>query len=156
MRSLDPSLPLQAVYTLDEMRVRSAWVAQMWGRMMSQLAGLALTLAVLGVYGVVSYSVSQRTHEIGIRMALGADRGRVVRLVLGDGLRLALKAAALGLVGALVLMRSLSRLLYGVGALDPATFLACSAALVSVAVLASGAPAWRATRVDPIVSLRSE
>jgi ABC-type antimicrobial peptide transport system permease subunit len=89
-------------------------------------------------------------------MALGADRGRVVRLVLGDGLRLALQAAALGLVGALALMRSLSRLLYGVGALDPATFLACSAALVSVALLASGAPAWRATRVDPVVALRSE
>jgi ABC-type antimicrobial peptide transport system permease subunit len=111
---------------------------------------------VLGVYGVVSYSVSQRVHEVGIRMALGADRRRVVRLVLGDGLRLALRAAALGLVGALVLMRPLSRLLYGVGTLDPATFLACSAALVSVAVVASGAPAWRATRVDPVVALRSE
>jgi putative ABC transport system permease protein len=156
VRSLDPALPLQSVFTLDQARVRSAWVAQMWGQMLSEVAALALILAVLGVYGVVSYSVSQRTHEIGIRMALGADRGRVVRLVLGDGLRLALQAAALGLAGALALMRSLSRLLYGVGALDPATFLACSAALVSVALLASAAPAWRAIRVDPVVALRSE
>jgi len=156
VRSLDPALPLQSVFTLDEARVRSAWVAQLWGQMLSEVAALALILAVLGVYGVVSYSVSQRTHEIGIRMALGAHRGGVVRLVLSDGLRLALQAAALGLVGALVLMRSLSRLLYGVGALDPATFLACSAALVSVALLASGAPAWRATRVDPVVALHSE
>ena len=89
-------------------------------------------------------------------MALGADRGRVVRLVLSGGLRLALQAAALGAAGALLLMRSLSRLLYGVGALDPATFLACSAALVSVALLASTAPAWRATHVDPVVALRPE
>ncbi|HXY38175.1 MAG TPA: ABC transporter permease, partial [Vicinamibacteria bacterium] len=153
---LDPSLPLQSVYTLDEVRVRSAWVAQMFGQMMSELAALALALAVLGVYGVVSYSVSQRTHEIGIRMAIGADGGRVLRLVLGDGLRLALQAAALGLVGAVALMRSMSRLLYGVGALDPLTLLACSALLVGVALLASGAPAWRGTRVDPVVALRSE
>jgi putative ABC transport system permease protein len=156
VRALDPGLPLQSVFTLDEARVRSAWVAQMWGQMLSEVAALALLLAVLGVYGVVSYSITQRTHEIGIRMAIGADRGRVVRLVLTGGLRLALQAAVLGAGGALLLMRSLSRLLYGVGALDPATFLACSAALVSVAVLASGAPAWRATHVDPVVALRSE
>jgi putative ABC transport system permease protein len=156
VRSLDPALPLHSVVTLDEARVRSAWVAQMWGQMLSEVAALALLLAVLGVYGVVSYSVSQRTHEIGIRMALGADRGRVLRLVLGDGLRLALQAAALGLLGALLLTRSLSRLLYGVGALDPVTFAACSLALVLVALVASGAPAWRGTRVDPVVALRSE
>jgi putative ABC transport system permease protein len=156
VRSLDPALPLHSVFTLDEARVRSAWVAQMWGQMLSEVAALALVLAVLGVYGVVSYSVSQRTHEIGIRMAVGADRGRVLRLVLGDGLRLALQAAALGLLGALVLTRSLSRLLYGVGALDPVTFAACSLALVLVALVASGAPAWRGTRVDPVVALRAE
>ena len=156
VHALDPSLPLQSVYTLDEMRVRSAWVARMFGQMMSELAALALALAVLGVYGVVSYSVSQRTHEIGIRMAIGADGSRVLRLVLGDGLRLALQAATLGLLGAVALMRSMSQLLYGVGALDPLTFLACSALLVGVALLASGAPAWRGTRVDPVVALRAE
>ena len=156
VRSLDPALPLHSVFTLDEVRVRSAWVAQMWGQMLSEVAALALVLAVLGVYGVVSYSVSQRTHEIGIRMAMGADRRRVLRLVLGDGLRLALQAATLGLLGALAMTRSMARLLYGVGALDPATFVACSAALVLVALVASGAPAWRGTRVDPVVALRAE
>jgi putative ABC transport system permease protein len=156
VRSLDPALPLHAVFTLDQVRVRSAWVSQMWGQMLTEVAGLALVLAVFGVYGVVSYSVSQRTHEIGIRMAVGAGRGRVLRLVLGDGLRLALQATGLGLLGALAMTRALSRLLYGVGALDPATFAACSAALVLVALAASGGPAWRGTRVDPVVALRSE
>jgi len=87
---------------------------------------------------------------------MGADRRRVLRLVLGDGLRLALQAATLGLLGALAMTRSMARLLYGVGALDPATFVACSAALVLVALVASGAPAWRGTRVDPVVALRAE
>jgi putative ABC transport system permease protein len=156
VRSLDPALPLTSVFTLDEVRVRSAWVARLWGQMLSDVAGLALILAVLGVYGVVSYSVSQRTHEIGIRMAVGASRGRVLRLVLGDGVRLALQAATLGVLGALAMTRSLARLLYGVGALDPATLVGCTAALVLVAVFASVAPAWRGTRVDPVVALRSE
>jgi ABC-type antimicrobial peptide transport system permease subunit len=124
--------------------------------MLSQVAGLALVLAVLGVYGVVSYSVSQRTREIGIRIAIGAGRGRVMRMVLGDGLRLSLAAAALGLVAAAALTRSMSQLLHGVGALDPLTFLGCASALVLVALAASAAPAWRGTRVDPVVALRSE
>ena len=106
----------------------------MWGGMLSQVAALALVLAVLGVYGVVSYSVSQRTHEIGIRMAVGAGRGRVIGMVLGDGLRLALAAAALGLVAAAVLTRSMSQLLYGVGPLDPLTLAGCAATLVLVAL----------------------
>jgi putative ABC transport system permease protein len=156
VRSLDPALPLHSVHTLAEVRARSAWVAQMWGGLLSQVAGLALLLAVLGVYGVVSYSVSQRTHEIGIRMAVGAGRGRVVGMVLGDGLRLALWAAGLGLLAAAVFTRSMARLLYGVGALDPPTLLGCASALVLVALAASAAPAWRGTRVDPVVALRSE
>ncbi len=156
VRSLDPTLPLQSVFTLDEVRARTAWVARLWGQMLAEVAVLALVLAVLGVYGVVSYSVSQRTHEIGIRMAVGASRGRVMRLVLGDGVRLSLQAAALGLLGAVAMTRSLARLLYGVGALDPATLVGCTAALVLVALVASGAPAWRGTRVDPVVALRSE
>ena len=106
---LDPALPLHAVFTCDLVRVRSAWVSQMWGQMLTEVAGLALVLAVFGVYGVVSYQVSQRTHEIGIRMAVGAGRGRVPGLVLGDGLRLALQATGLGLLGALAMTRALSR-----------------------------------------------
>jgi putative ABC transport system permease protein len=111
---------------------------------------------VLGVYGVVSYSVSQRTHEIGVLIAVGASRGSVVRLILGDGLRLALQAAALGLVGAVLMTRSLARLLHGVGAFDPPTLLGCASVLVLVALVASAAPAWRGTRVDPVVALRSD
>jgi predicted permease len=156
VRALDPALPLQSVFTLDEVRSRTVWVARVWGQLLAEVSALALILAVLGVYGVVSYSVSQRTHEIGVRIAVGASRGSVVRLILGDGLRLALQAAALGLVGAVLMTRSLARLLYGVGALDPATLLGCTAALVLVALVASGAPAWRGTRVDPVVALRSE
>ena len=156
VRSLDPTLPLQSVFTLDQTRMRAAWVAQMWGQMLSQVAALALILAALGVYGVVSYSVSQRTHEIGIRMAVGAGRAQVLRLVLGDGLRLALQAAGLGLLAALGLTGALARLLYGVGALDPPTLLGCAGALLLAALLATTFPAWRGTRVDPIVALRSE
>jgi predicted permease len=156
VRSLDPALPVQSVFTLDEVRLRSAWVARMWGQMLSQVAALALILAALGVYGVVSYSVSQRTHEIGIRMAVGADRGRVLRLVLGDGMRLGLRAVAVGTLGALLVTRSLARLLHGVSALDPLTFVACAAALLLAALVASYAPAWRGTRVDPMVALRAE
>jgi putative ABC transport system permease protein len=156
VRSLDSALPLHSVYTLDEVRGRSAWVAQMWGGLLSQIAALALVLAVLGVYGVVSYSVSQRTQEIGIRMAMGAGRGRVIGMILGDGLRLSIWAAGLGLAAAVVLTRSMSRLLYGVGALDLPTLAGCSSALVLVALAASAAPAWRGTRIDPVLALRSE
>jgi putative ABC transport system permease protein len=156
VRSLDPALPLHAVYTMEEVRVRSAWVARMWGRMLSQVAALAVLLAVLGVYGVVAYSVSQRAHEIGIRVAVGASRGEILRLVLGDGLRLAAQAVAVGLLGAVFLTRSLAGLLYGVGALDPATLAGCAVALVLAALAASGAPAWRGARVDPVVALRAE
>jgi putative ABC transport system permease protein len=156
VRSLDPALPLHSVYTLDEVRVRSAWVARMWGQMLSHVAALAVLLAVLGVYGVVAYSVSQRAHEIGIRVAVGAGRGEILRLVLGDGLRLAAQAVAVGLVAATFLTRSLSRLLYGVGALDPATLGGCAVALVLAALAASAGPAWRGTRVDPAIALRAE
>ena len=156
VRSLDPALPLHSVYALDEVRVRSAWVARLWGQMLSQVAVLALILALLGVYGVVAYSVSQRAHEIGIRVAVGATRGEILRLVLGDGLRLAAQAVAVGLVAATFLTRSLARLLYGVGALDPVTLAGCALALVLAALVASGGPAWRGARVDPVVALRAE
>jgi putative ABC transport system permease protein len=124
--------------------------------MLGVIAAFALFLAALGVYGVVSYAVSQRTHELGVRMAVGAARGDVVRLILGQGLRLALQAAAIGLVGALATSRVLAGLLFGVDPLDPATLVAAAALLALVALLASYLPARRATRVDPLVALRSE
>jgi putative ABC transport system permease protein len=156
VRGLDPGLPLSSVFTLDDVRARASWVARMWGRMLAQVAALALLLSALGVYGVVSHMVSQRTHEIGIRMAMGATRGDVQRLVVREGLRLALQAAAVGVLGSLALTRGLASLLYGVAPHDPTTLLACAGLLTLAAAVASWAPARRASRVDPLVALRTE
>ena len=156
IRALDPSLPLHSVFTLDEVRSRAVWVARMWGRMLAGVAAFALLLAALGVYGVVSYAVSQRTHELGIRMAVGAARGDVLRLVLGQGLRLALWSVGAGLLGAVALSSALAGLLYGVGPLDPPTLIGAAALLTLIALAASYGPARRATRLDPLTALRSD
>jgi putative ABC transport system permease protein len=156
LRALDPSLPLHSVFTLDEVRSRAVWVSRLWSRMLAGVAAFAVLLAALGVYGVISYAVSQRTHELGVRIAVGAARGDVLRLVLGQGLRLALGATALGLLGSMALSGTLSGLLYGIDPLDPVTLLGCATLLTLVALAASYGPAWRATRVDPLEALRSE
>ncbi len=117
---------------------------------------IALLLAMIGVYGVISYSVQRRTNEIGIRMALGAERRSVFRLVLGEGMRLAVVGAAVGIVAALALTRLLVGMLYGVSAHDPLTYGAVALVLGAVAAVACWLPAWRATRVDPMVALRYE
>jgi putative ABC transport system permease protein len=122
----------------------------------SSFALLALVLAVVGVYGVMSYAVAQRTREVGIRMALGAARGEVVRMVLGDGLRLVTLATALGLAGAYGGARLIQRQLFNVPPTDPVTFASVPAALAAVAALACWLPARRAARVDPVIALQSE
>jgi putative ABC transport system permease protein len=124
--------------------------------MMAVLGVIALVLASVGVYGVMSFSVAERTHEIGIRMALGAERREVLRMVIARGLLLAGIALAIGLPLALALARLLAGLVFGVGASDPATFAGVSALLLTVAVTACYFPARRAMRVDPVEALRYE
>jgi predicted permease len=119
-------------------------------------AGLALLLAAVGIYGVMSYAVSQSVHEIGIRQALGADRRRVLAMVLGGAVRLAVVGIVIGGAGALAATRAMKGLLFGVTAADPVTFVAVSLMLFLVTVVASSVPAWRATRVDPIIAMKCE
>ncbi|MDQ3995464.1 MAG: ABC transporter permease, partial [Gemmatimonadota bacterium] len=156
MRELDPAVPAFRIQTFEEVVSRSLWRQRLQGEVLGVFAALALLLASVGLYGVIAYAVAQRTRELGVRMALGATRRHVLRLVLGHGARLTLIGVALGTVGALVLTRVVASLLYGVRPTDPLTFLAVPAVLTAVAVLASYAPARRAMRVDPLVAMRAE
>ena len=155
LRALDPNVPAR-VRTLDEI-VSSSLAGRRFGLVIFAIfAGAALALAVTGVYGVMSYAVVRRTHEIGVRVALGAQRRDVLGLVLGRGMRLALLGVGAGVLAAVVSTRLMSRLLYGVSPNDPATLVGVSALLVVVAFLACLIPAYRATRVDPMTALKYE
>jgi putative ABC transport system permease protein len=124
--------------------------------LLAVFAALALALAAVGIYGVVSYSVTQATHDIGVRMALGADAWAVLKMVLSGSMRLALAGIVIGATGGFAATRALRNLLYGVGSGDPLTFVLVSLVLAAVTALASYIPARRATRIDPMVSLRYE
>jgi putative ABC transport system permease protein len=156
VRSLDPQLALGSVRTMDEVISRSTASRRFSLVLVGAFAALALLLAAIGIYAVLAYTVARRTHEIGVRMALGARSGDVVREVLGQGLRVTAIGIVLGAAGALVLMRFLQSLLYEVRPTDPLTFAGVLLLLVIVSVAASYLPARRAMRVDPMVALRNE
>ncbi len=156
LRKADPSLPIGQVRTMEEVLSQSIAFRRFLMTLITAFAGFALLLAAIGLYGVISYSMSRRTHEIGIRMALGAERGDVLKMVVGQGLKLVLIGVAIGVAGALALTRFLSSLLYGVKPTDPVTFIAVSLILIAVALLACYIPARRASKVDPMVALRYE
>jgi ABC-type antimicrobial peptide transport system permease subunit len=124
--------------------------------LLALFAGIALFLAAVGLYGVVAYTVGLRTQEIGVRMAMGAQRGDVLGMVIGSGMKLALAGVAIGVAGALALSRLLQAMLFEVTPLDPPSYVVTAAVLLAVAALASFVPARRATRVDPLVALRTE
>jgi predicted permease len=151
-----PNLPLGTAQTMDEAMSASLTSERFTTTLLVIFGAMALLIATVGVYGVISYSVAQRTHEIGIRVALGASRGRVLVMILGQGLRLAAAGIATGLVASYWLTKLLTDLLYGVKASDPLTFVAVSLALMVVALAACWIPARRATRVDPLTALRYE
>lgn len=154
--SVDSSLPIFDVMTLDE-RIDAALSRPRFNAtLVAAFAAAALLLAAIGVYGVLSYSVWARMHEIGVRVALGADARRVVGLVLGEGLRLATLGAALGIVAALALTRLMQGLLVGVAASDPRVLAAGAVVMLAAAGVAGWLPARRASAVDPIVVLRME
>jgi len=156
IRSVDPTQPITSTFTLDQ----AIGDAVARPRLLTVLLGLfgvmGLVLGALGLYGVLSYLVNQRTCEIGVRLALGAQRRDVLRMVVGRGLGLAGAGVAVGLIGALVLTRVMRGVLYGVTSTDPLTFVGVAIVLLVVAAVASMIPALRATRVDPLVALRSE
>ena len=156
VRALSPTLPVYGERTLED-QVASAVVGERLGAMLLGIFGvIALLLAAIGVYGLVAHSVQQRTHEIGVRMALGADRRDVVRLVVGQGMGLVLIGVGLGLAGALALTRTVASLLFGVSPTDATTFALVPVGLVAVALLACLLPARRATRIDPMRALHYE
>jgi predicted permease len=156
VESVDPNVPVFAIRTMDEIVSRSIAEQRFALQIVGMFSLAAMILAAMGIYGVMAYSVSQRTHEIGIRVALGAQRADIFRMTVGNGMLLVAYGVGSGLVGSILLMRFLRSLLFAVTPTDPATFIFISALLAVVALVACYVPARRATRVDPLVALREE
>ncbi len=156
MADVDPELVPYDIMTMDALLADSAQQEQFWMQLLGLFAVLAVALAVIGLYGVISYAVAQRTHELGVRRALGATRTDVLTLIVRQGLVLALLGVAIGIPAAVALTRLMASQLFGVTPTDPATFAAAAVMFVSIALLACSIPARRATKVDPLVALGSE
>jgi predicted permease len=156
IRASDPKLAVFNLWTMEELRARGYWQYFLFGWMFSLFGGIALVLAAIGVYGVLSYSVAQRTQEIGVRVALGASRMDVLKLVIVQGVRLAVVGVVIGVVGSFFVTPIIQSELINVSAQDPASFVGVSLFLTAVAFVASYVPARRATAVDPLVALRAE
>ena len=154
--SVDGQIPVSDVHTMDELIAVSLAQQRFNMLLLGLFAALALLLAAVGIYGAMAYTVNQRKHEIGIRTALGAQRGDLLRLVLSDGAKIAFFGIAYGIAGALALTRLMASLLFEVKPTDPATFVAVAVLLALVALVACYIPARRAMRVDPMVALRYE
>ena len=159
MRELDSNLPLSNIRTQVQQADQTLAMERMFAKLLTLFGVIAQLLAAIGLYGVMAYAVSQRTHEIGIRMALGADRRKVLMMIVRQGMTLTVVGIAIGLGGAFVLMKyleSLTNLLFGVKSRDPVTFVVIAGLLGAVALLACLVPARRATKVDPLTALRYE
>ncbi|HET9743448.1 MAG TPA: ABC transporter permease [Terriglobales bacterium] len=155
-QSLDSTLPIRRVLTVSELLDQSLTAPRVGAELLGAFGILALILAAIGTYGVMSYLVNQRTQEIGVRMALGAQHGDVLRLILGNGMTMVVVGILIGFGGAALLARAMNTLLYGIGMFDSASFLGTALLLIAVALVACGIPARRAARVDPMVALRYE
>jgi ABC-type antimicrobial peptide transport system permease subunit len=153
IRELDPNLPITRVMTMEEIVAESVWQPRLYAILFGVFAAVALLLACVGIFGVTSYSVAQRTHEIGIRMALGATSVDVLKMVVSEGIKLSLVGVGIGVAAAFGLTRLMTSLLFTVKPADPMTFSVLSLLLTSVALLACWIPA---TKVDPMVALRYE
>jgi putative ABC transport system permease protein len=154
--ALDRNVPIASVRTMEQIMATVTVQPRFNMILLGIFAAIALVLAAVGIYGVLSYSVTQRTHEIGLRLALGAQQGEVLKLVVSQGMILALLGVAIGLAASFALTRLLTGLLYGVSATDPLTFIVIALLLTMVALMACWIPARRATKVDPMIALRHE
>jgi len=156
VEKVDPNVPVHSISSMDQIIARSMADRRFALDLLGVFAATALVLAAIGIYGVMSYSFSQRTHEVGIRIALGAQRLDILRMALGEGMRIVLIGLTAGLVGTAIMTRFFRAMLFDVRPIDPTTYICVSAILAGVALFACYLPAQRVTRVDPLIALREE